>query len=108
MGMRDEERRGEERRMKSISCRLRPLCGVCVCVCLEGAEFLRGILPDFFSHYSMKKNKLQRLVRRKLQTAVKRISRRMIRRIEMSDLLKQITAWVSKASVQDLRKLPEK
>ena len=26
----------------------------------------------------------------------------------MSDLLKQITAWVSKASVQDLRKLPEK
>ncbi|XP_076157111.1 tumor necrosis factor receptor superfamily member 11B-like [Alosa pseudoharengus] len=80
-----------------------------ICVCCDsihedGVEYLRSILPDFFIHNNLIKNK--RLARM-FQKSNKRFHIKRNSRPEMNDPLVHITAWVSKASVQDLRKLPE-
>lgn len=76
-------------------------------MCLDRVEFLRGILPDFFIHH-MNKNRLQRLVSKMLRNENgRRRIRRKNRSPDINNLHERITDWVSKASVQDLRKLPE-
>lgn len=82
------------------------ICGSCDGL-TDRVEFLRGILPDFFTHH-MNKNRLQRLVSKMLrnENRRKKISRKN-RSPDINNLHKCITDWVRKASVQDLRSLPK-
>ncbi|XP_062385464.1 tumor necrosis factor receptor superfamily member 11B-like [Sardina pilchardus] len=82
------------------------ICASCDTIHEDGVEYLRSILPDFFSHSNLNKNKLQRLARM-LHKANKGNRLKKSSRSVINDPLVYITAWVSKASVQDLRKLPE-
>ncbi|KAL2080188.1 hypothetical protein ACEWY4_023981 [Coilia grayii] len=84
-------------------------CASCECINEESSKILRNMLPDFFVHFNMNKNKLERLVAKMRQTpASRRIRKRKSGRPDINDLLNDITAWVSKASAKELTELPEK
>ncbi|XP_063042247.1 tumor necrosis factor receptor superfamily member 11B-like [Engraulis encrasicolus] len=81
-------------------------CASCENVVEGCSEILRRFLPSFFAHFNMNKAKLQRLVGKMGTPATRRLRRRS--QPNMKELLSDINAWVAKAPVHELQKLPEK
>lgn len=73
----------------------------------DGVDYLRQILPSFFTHHQLSLRRLRHVVTKLPSANSRTITRRSVSGLNQSELQAQLDAWILNSSAEHLRKLPQ-